>query len=297
MKLEKTLDINFLNKTIALIFILFLIVSSVSSLNINSEENLFFTTDVSKDIAWTVTLNLTETGGKKDYEIFGEAYNASDVLDIYDIPNPPVGIPPFLDAYFSTNFSLPHDRLMQEIKKYPAAYKEWNFTVWWTGSDTTVTISWNTTEIAQSEYDAIMLCDDAGTPLADMLSENNYVFFCPDNGFVHFQIVCSSNQPPVANDDVYGTVEDVLLVVGVPGVLGNDTDFDGPDALTAFLDDDVDHGTLTFLENGSFLYVPDGNWFGVDSFTYHAFDGLNDSNVALVTVFVDSGETLPIFGV
>jgi len=43
---------------------------------------------------------------------------------------------------------------------------------------------------------------------------------------------------------------------------------------------------LTLDANGSFVYTPDANWFGTDTFTYKANDGTEDSNVATVTIEV-----------
>jgi hypothetical protein len=76
------------------------------------------------------------------------------------------------------------------------------------------------------------------------------------------------------------------LNVGAPGVLGNDSDFDGPSALSASLVDDVSNGTLDLYADGSFDYTPDSGWSGVDSFTYQAFDGEDYSNIAVVTITV-----------
>jgi hypothetical protein len=53
-----------------------------------------------------------------------------------------------------------------------------------------------------------------------------------------------------------------------PRVLGNDSDIDSP-TLTAVLVEGPQHGTLELnLDDGSFLYTPDANYFGSDSFTY-----------------------------
>jgi hypothetical protein len=95
------------------------------------------------------------------------------------------------------------------------------------------------------------------------------------------------NNPPVANDDFYNTDEDTTLDVAEPGILGNDEDYDGPLALTVILVDDVLNGTLTLNANGSFVYVPNIEWTGNDTFTYRAYDGLDDSNIATVTITVD----------
>ncbi|TLM73962.1 MAG: tandem-95 repeat protein, partial [Actinobacteria bacterium] len=101
------------------------------------------------------------------------------------------------------------------------------------------------------------------------------------------------NDAPVAADDAYSVDEDGFLVVGSPGVLGNDTDVEG-DPLTATLVDDVDHGTLVLSPDGSFIYVPDPDYNGPDSFTYVANDGTADSNLATVDITVDPVNDAPV---
>jgi len=64
-------------------------------------------------------------------------------------------------------------------------------------------------------------------------------------------------------------------------------DIDGPGGLTTILENDVINGTLALNSNGSFEYTPNPNWNGIERFTYHAFDGLNNSNTATVTITVD----------
>ena len=93
------------------------------------------------------------------------------------------------------------------------------------------------------------------------------------------------NDAPTANDDAYTTDENTPLTVSAPGVLDNDSDVEN-DPFTAVLDDDVDHGTLTLNADGSFEYTPDPCFAGTDTFTYHATDGSDDSNVATVTITV-----------
>jgi hypothetical protein len=97
---------------------------------------------------------------------------------------------------------------------------------------------------------------------------------------------CVTNNPPVAPDDAYSTDQDTPLNVAAPGVLANDSDADG-DPLTAVLITDVSNGALTLNSDGSFSYDPDPGFFGIDSFTYVANDGLDDSNVATVTITVN----------
>jgi VCBS repeat-containing protein len=105
--------------------------------------------------------------------------------------------------------------------------------------------------------------------------------------------VTSVNDPPVANDDYYNVNEDTTLTVSAPGVLQNDTDVED-DSLTAILITDVSHGTLSLSSNGGFQYIPDENYYGSDSFTYQAYDGISYSNTATVTITIDPVNDPPV---
>jgi hypothetical protein len=78
-----------------------------------------------------------------------------------------------------------------------------------------------------------------------------------------------------------------------PGVLVNDSgDMDG-DPVTAILVDNVTNGTLLFNPDGTFTYTPNAGYVGSDSFTYKLNDGLADSNIATVTIYVTN--SAPVF--
>jgi len=98
---------------------------------------------------------------------------------------------------------------------------------------------------------------------------------------------------PVANDDSYTTDEDAPLTLVAPGVLSNDTDADSP-ALTALLVSGPTNGVVTLNTDGSFVYTPKANFNGSDSFTYAANDGLNNSNVATVSLTVNAVNDAPV---
>ena len=98
--------------------------------------------------------------------------------------------------------------------------------------------------------------------------------------------VTPANSPPVANDDSYTTLRDTVKVVTAPGVLGNDTDADAGDSLTAAKVAGPSHGTATVDANGGFTYTPNAGYTGSDSFTYKANDGNLDSGAATVTITV-----------
>jgi len=101
------------------------------------------------------------------------------------------------------------------------------------------------------------------------------------------------NNPPVATNDNYITDEDTGLTVAAPGVLGNDTDVDA-DPLTAVKVDDPSHGSVTLNADGSFTYTPNPDINGSDTFTYKANDGTADSNVATVTITVNTTNDAPV---
>ncbi|MFW9884137.1 MAG: Ig-like domain-containing protein, partial [Candidatus Thorarchaeota archaeon] len=101
---------------------------------------------------------------------------------------------------------------------------------------------------------------------------------------------------PVAVDDFYSMDEDTELSTygaGIAGVLTNDYDADG-DPLEAVLVDYPVYGTLSFDPDGNFLYVPEANFYGIDSFTYYLSDGVFTSNTVIVTITVNSVNDYPV---
>ena len=111
------------------------------------------------------------------------------------------------------------------------------------------------------------------------------------------------NDPPVSYDDFYDTYEDNLLDVNVPGILANDIDIDG-DTLIAINLSSPENGYLNLDSEGSFIYIPDPDFNGIDSFTYVANDSLSNSNIATVYISVNDvndppdrpNESFPIDG-
>jgi VCBS repeat-containing protein len=93
------------------------------------------------------------------------------------------------------------------------------------------------------------------------------------------------NDIPVAVADTFEINNDQTLSVTLPGILGNDSDVDSP-VLTANLVSGPNHGTLTLQPDGSFVYAPDATHEGLDSFTYRASDGSDDSQPVTVSILV-----------
>ena len=99
------------------------------------------------------------------------------------------------------------------------------------------------------------------------------------------------NAPPIAVDNSYQILEDSPMIrLGDDGILANDLD---TDSLTAILVSQPTDGTLTLGVDGGFIYIPDTNFSGSDSFTYRASDSLQESNLATVNIAVDSVDDPP----
>jgi len=245
-------------------------------------------------IAWDVTIQCNNPGGQNDYVVFGEAPDANDgpPADSHDVAKPPAPMPSYIRTYLKDGLPAPYTNLWKDYRQYPDSAKVWNLSVKWEPEDgespTTITMSWSTAEVGESEYTSVNLCTNAGVVLKNMLVNNTYTFTCPALVPQNFKIICSSsgNQPPVANPDTYSTNEDTTLTIAAPGVLGNDNDPDG-DSITAVKMADPLHGTLLLRSNGSFIYTPNLHYFGNDSFTYRAYDGNAFSNNATVSFTIN----------
>jgi VCBS repeat-containing protein len=97
--------------------------------------------------------------------------------------------------------------------------------------------------------------------------------------------VFAVNDAPIGVNDVYGATEGMTLTISAPtGVLSNDIDVDNV-TLTATLNTNVMSGTLMLNADGSFDYMPDAGFCGMDSFTYDVTDGdLSDTATVDITV-------------
>lgn len=94
--------------------------------------------------------------------------------------------------------------------------------------------------------------------------------------------------------DEYSVLEDgSLSVPAFLGILRNDSDDIGH-TLTTVLLSGTKHGALNLNSDGSFTYVPDANFAGIDSFTYKANDGIRNGNFDIVTITITNVNDDPI---
>ena len=125
-----------------------------------------------------------------------------------------------------------------------------------------------------------------GAPRADPNSTTNagrayVVFGDPAEGSYH-----PYNRRPQVTDDEYLVEQGATVVVAAPGLLDNDTDADGetvtvtPDSFTT-----AAGSTVVVAADGSFtLTPPHGAWWGEETFTYEADDGVGGLATGTVRV-------------
>lgn len=98
----------------------------------------------------------------------------------------------------------------------------------------------------------------------------------------HSALVISNNNQIIDEDAIYS------------GVLATVNDeFSQP---TFSIIDNPVHGVVQIADNanGDFIYTPDSNYFGADSFTYKVNDGISDSNTAAYYFNINPVNDLPV---
>ena len=145
------------------------------------------------------------------------------------------------------------------------------------------------------------------TPKTDFNGTDSYTYHARDGAIADPKAADSNvatvtitvnpvNDAPKAVNDTYSVNEDNPLTGA--SVLANDTDVEH-DPLTAVLNTGPTNAqSFTLNTDGTFSYTPNLNFFGTDTFTYHANDGnsINPvSNVATVTINVNAVNDAPSF--
>lgn len=170
--------------------------------------------------------------------------------------------------------------------------------------DTTLTVAApgvlaNDTDIDSSSLTAVIVSGPAHgalslnsdgslsyTPNANFVGTDSFTYVANDgtddsNVATVVISVSATNDAPLAVNDSYSIAEDNTLSIAAPGVLANDSDPEG-DALSVVLVSSPTKGSISLQADGSFVYTPNLNATGSDSFTYLVNDGLSNSNIATV---------------
>lgn len=90
---------------------------------------------------------------------------------------------------------------------------------------------------------------------------------------------------PIATPDAFAVRHDATLAIAAAALLANDRDPQSDPLIVAAVTQ-PGHGSLTLQADGSYAYQPDPGFVGLDSFTYAAGDGTNQSAFATVTIDV-----------
>lgn len=103
-----------------------------------------------------------------------------------------------------------------------------------------------------------------------------------------------ANEAPDALPDGYQVRQRTPLAVAAPGLLGNDSDFEGSDLDVASHTSPA-HGSLSAFddETGAFTYTGAAGWHGTDTFTYRATDAQGALS-APVTVTIEVVNDAPV---
>jgi VCBS repeat-containing protein len=101
------------------------------------------------------------------------------------------------------------------------------------------------------------------------------------------------NDAPTVVGNTYTALVNQSLTITAPGLLANDSDVEG-NSILAVIETQPAHGTVALNADGSFLYTPAVDYVGPDSFTYRAFDGVDISSPATVSINVASGSAVVI---
>jgi hypothetical protein len=129
------------------------------------------------------------------------------------------------------------------------------------------------------------------TPAGNYFGADSFTFKATDSqgdsneARVTIVVAPVPDAPVAAPDGPYFVTEGGTLTEHPPSVLLNDFDPD-LEPLTARAVTSPAHGTLALRSDGGFTYTPAPRYFGSDTFTYVANDGLLDSSPATVVIQV-----------
>jgi|GEM_PF-467164 len=134
------------------------------------------------------------------------------------------------------------------------------------------------------------------------------IIYTPDEGFIgednfEYEVCCvdvcdravvsvivnGENNPPIAINDEFNTQVNQPVTIEI---LGNDSDPDGDDIEVVFIDE-PNNGNVIPLDNGSYIYVPDSGFVGIDSFTYVICDVVDPPLCDTATVYINVSDNNP----
>jgi len=131
------------------------------------------------------------------------------------------------------------------------------------------------------------------TPTTDYNGEDSFTFKANDGtsdsnlATLSLMVTTVANNKPEAMDITTSTPEDMAIEINLDA-----TDSDEHE-LTYSLVTSPSNGNIS-LTGSIVLYTPDTDYIGNDSFSYKANDGIGDSNIAVVSIYVESVNDVPV---
>lgn len=137
-----------------------------------------------------------------------------------------------------------------------------------------------------------------GTPTIDNGWKSVTVDIPVAPGTQNLTIGVYNNATTIGGEQVQLNIDNVSISMFGTGVslLANDTGTPAPTAVVLPVASQPANGTLQITADGHFVYTPDANYFGPDSFTYRCTDGSTNSGLATVSLTVNAVNDAPIGG-
>jgi Ca2+-binding RTX toxin-like protein len=114
---------------------------------------------------------------------------------------------------------------------------------------------------------------------------------------INVDAAAGANNQPIAVDDTFGGMEDLVITGNVLENNGNGADSDPEGNALAVNNHTIpttNGGWVSLYINGSFVYQPPASFSGIDSFSYTVTDGQGASSIGTVTLNIAADNDAPI---